>query len=143
MTKQRIQLSDHFSYGRLYRFVYPSVLTMVFVSIYGIVDGIFVSNFVGSTPFAALNLIMPVLMIMGAFGFMLSTGGSAVVAKTFGEGDKDKAQKYFSMLVYVTFAGGILFMAFGQIFLRDIAMFLGAEGKMLECSVSYGRICMC
>lgn len=141
--KQRIQLSDHFTYGRLFKFVYPSILMMVFVSIYGVVDGIFVSNFVGKTPFAALNLIMPVLMIIGSLGFMLSTGGSAVVAKTLGEGDRDKAQKYFSMLVYVTFAGGVFFMIVGQIFLRSISELLGAEGEMLEYCIRYGRIILC
>lgn len=92
----RIQLSDHFSYGKLIRFTIPSIAMMIFTSIYGVVDGFFVSNFAGKTPFAAVNLIMPFAMIMGALGFMLGTGGSALVAKTLGEGDREKANRIFS-----------------------------------------------
>ena len=104
----KIQLSDHFSYGRLVRFVLPSIVMMIFISIYGVVDGLFVSNFVGKTPFAAINLIMPVLMGLAALGFMIGTGGSAIVAKTLGEGDKERANQYFSMLVYVSLATGFM-----------------------------------
>lgn len=99
--KQRIQLSDHFTYGRLIRFTLPSIGMMIFTSIYGVVDGFFVSNFAGKTPFAAINLIMPFLMILSTVGFMFGTGGSAIVAKTFGEGDSEKGNRYFSLFVYV------------------------------------------
>lgn len=135
-----IQLSDHFSYQKLLRFVFPSVVMMIFTSIYSIVDGLFVSNFVGKTPFAALNLIMPVLMIMGTLGFMIGTGGSAIVAKTLGEGDEEKASQYFSMMVYLAAAGGLLLTVLGLIFIRPVAAALKAEGAMLEDCVLYGRI---
>lgn len=135
-----IQLSDHFTYKRLIKFVLPSIIMMVFTSIYGVVDGLCVSNFVGKTPFAAVNLIMPVLMIMGTIGFMIGAGGSAVVSKTLGEGDKEKACKYFSMLVYVTIISGIILTIIGLIFIKNISIALGAEGEMLKNCVLYGRI---
>jgi len=135
-----IQLSDHFNYKRLLRFTVPSILMMVFTSIYGVVDGFFVSNFVGKTPFAAINFIMPFLMVVGVLGFMFGTGGSALVAKTMGEGDLKKAQNIFSLLVWATVISGIIIAAFSIIFLRPIAAFLGAEGQMLEDCVVYGRI---
>lgn len=135
-----IQLSDHFSYKKLLQFVIPSIIMMIFTSVYGVVDGLFVSNFAGETAFAAVNLIMPVLMILGTLGFMIGTGGSAIVSKTLGEGKHQKANQYFSMLVYVTIIGGIIFTILGQIFLRPVAMLLGAEGDMLENCVEYGRI---
>ncbi len=138
--KKQIQLSDHFSYGRLIRFTLPSIGMMIFTSIYGVVDGFFVSNFAGKTPFAAVNLIMPFLMILATVGFMFGTGGSAIVAKTLGEGDKEKANRYFSLFVYISFALGILFAVFGIVFIRPIAALLGAEGKMLENAVLYARI---
>lgn len=109
----RIQLSDHFTTGKLLRFVAPSIVMMIFTSVYGVVDGLFVSNFVGKTAFAAVNLIFPLLMILGALGFMIGTGGSALVARTLGEGDSGQAQRYFSMLVYVTIGGGIIFPCWG------------------------------
>ena len=102
-----IQLSDHFTYSRLLRFVFPSIVMMIFTSIYGVVDGLFVSNFVGKTPFAAINLIWPFLMILGCGGFMIGTGGSALVSKTMGEGDTEKANRYFSLLVLFTVGLGI------------------------------------
>lgn len=136
----RIQLSEHFSYQKLLRFVLPSVVMMIFTSIYGVVDGLFVSNFVGKTPFAAVNLIMPLLMILGALGFMIGTGGSAIVSKTMGEGKLEKANQYFSMLVYVTIAGGILLTILGQIGIRPIAMAMGATENMIDDCVLYGRI---
>ena len=102
----RIQLSDHFTYSKLLRFTLPSMIMMVFTSIYGVVDGVFVSNFVGKTPFAALNLIYPYLMILGAVGFMIGTGGSAVVSMTLGRGDKALANRYFSLMVYAAAIGG-------------------------------------
>ena len=135
-----IQLSDHFTYSRLIRFTVPSIIMMIFISIYGVVDGIFVSNFVGKTPFAAVNLIMPFCMLLGAFGFMIGTGGSALVSKVLGEGDKEKANKIFSMLIYMSLAIGIVLTIFGCVFVRPISEFLGAEGEMLEHCVIYGRI---
>lgn len=108
-----IQLSDHFTYKKLLRFVFPSIIMMIFTSIYSIVDGLFVSNYVGKTAFASVNLIMPLIMGVSALGFMIGTGGSALVAKTLGEGDPEKANEYFSLLVYVTFLGGILLSLLG------------------------------
>lgn len=135
-----IQLSDHFTYKRLFGFTLPSIVMMVFTSIYGVVDGFFVSNFVGKTPFAAVNLIMPFLMILGAVGFMLGTGGSALVAKTMGEGDKDKARQLFSLFIYVSLALGLIIAVLGFVFIRQIASLLGAEGEMLENCILYGRV---
>lgn len=136
----KIKLSSHFSYGKILKLVTPSIAMMVFVSIYGVIDGLFVSNFVGKTPFAAVNLIMPFLMVLGALGFMIGTGGSAIVSQTLGEGDKDKANRYFSFLVYVTFILGVVLAVLGEIFLPDIARFLRADESMLPYCVSYGRI---
>lgn len=136
----KIQLSDHFNYKRLLRFVFPSIVMMVFTSIYGVVDGLFVSNYAGKTPFAAVNFIMPFLMLMGALGFMIGTGGSAIVSKTLGEGDDKKANEIFSMLIYITIGLGVIFTLFGLIFLRKIAILLGAEGEMLNYCVQYGKI---
>lgn len=138
--KQKIQLSDHFSYGRLIRFTLPSIGMMIFTSIYSVVDGFFVSNFAGKTPFAAVNLIMPVLMILNTVGFMFGTGGSAIVAKTFGEGDKVKANRYFSLFVYTTAAIGMILAILGFIFIRPISILLGAEGAMIDNAVLYARI---
>ena len=136
----QIKLSDHFTYKKLFRFSIPSMIMMVFTSIYGIVDGLFVSNLVSKGAFAAINLIFPVLMIVGAFGFMMGAGGTAIVAKTLGEGRKDSANKYFSFIVYVTVAAGAVMAALGFIFMRPLAELLGAEGATLEHCVSYGRI---
>lgn len=138
--KQKIQLSDHFTYGRLLQFTLPSIGMMIFTSIYGVVDGFFVSNFAGKTPFAAINLIMPFLMILSTVGFMFGTGGSALVAKTFGEGDREKGNRYFSLFVYTSAALGVIFAALGIAFTRPIAALLGAEGEMLENAVIYARI---
>ena len=137
---QKIQLSDRFGYKKLIRFTMPSILMMIFTSIYGVVDGFFVSNFVGKTPFAAVNFIMPFLMVVGAMGFMFGTGGSALIAKTMGEGNKDKAQKIFSLIVFSTFISGFVIAVLSIVFLRPIAVFLGAEGEMLDTCVLYGRI---
>ena len=136
----RIQLSEHFDYGKLIRFVIPSVTMMLFTSIYGVVDGLFVSNFVGKIPFAAINLMMPLFMILASIGFMIGTGGSAIVAKTIGQGDHRRANRYFSMLVYATLICGVVITVAGHLFLKQAAILFGAEGEMLECSVAYGRI---
>ncbi|MBE6672400.1 MAG: MATE family efflux transporter [Ruminococcaceae bacterium] len=136
----KIQLSEHFTYHKLLRFVFPSIVMMIFTSIYGVVDGLFVSNFAGKTPFAAINLIMPLLIILGALGFMVGAGGTAIVAKTLGEGDKEKANRYFSMLVYTVAIGGTVLALLGILLARPAAMMLGAEGKMLDYCVKYARI---
>lgn len=136
----RIQLSDHFTYKRLLRFVMPSIVMMICTSVYSIVDGLFVSNFVGKTPFAAVNLIFPFLMAMGTIGFMIGTGGSAVVAITLGEGDRRKANQYFSFLIYAAAVLGLLLSAVGLFILRPVSVMLGASGELLEHCVAYGRI---
>jgi len=135
-----IQLSDHFDFKRLIRFTVPSILMMIFTSVYGVVDGFFVSNFVGKTPFAAVNFIMPFLMVVGVFGFMFGTGGSALIARTMGEGEGEKANKIFSLLVYATIVIGVVCAVLSIIFLRPITVYLGAQGNMIEDCVVYGRI---
>lgn len=135
-----IQLSDHFTCKKLLRFTLPSIVMMIFTSIYGVVDGFFVSNFVGKTPFAAVNLIMPFLMILGAVGFMFGTGGGALIAKTMGEGDQERARQLFSLFVGTTIACGVALAVFGILFIRPIAAFLGAEGVLLDDCVIYGRL---
>ena len=135
-----IQLSDHFNYQKLLRFTLPSIIMMVFTSIYSVVNGFFVSNFVGKTPFTAVNFIMPFLMILGCVGFMFGTGGGALIAMTMGEGDREKANRTFSLLIYTSIACGVALVAFGLIFLRPIAAALGAGGQLLEDSVTYGWI---
>ncbi len=136
----KIQLSDHFTYGKLFRFTLPSIAMMIFTSIYGVVDGLFVSNYVGKTPFAAVNFIFPFIMVLGAFGFMFGTGGSALVSMTMGTGDLPKANRLFSMLTYVSIGVGVVISVLGILFIRPIAAWLGAEGEMLELCVLYGRI---
>ena len=135
-----IKLSDRFSYGKLFRFAMPSVIMMLFSSIYGVVDGLFVSNFVGKTEFAAINLLMPVLMIAGALGFMIGTGGTAVVSKTLGEGESALANRYFSLFVYITVIVGTAISLIGVVFIRPLSIMLGAEGAMLDACIRYGRI---
>ena len=142
MAKQKIQLSDHFNYSRLLRFVLPCIGTMLFTSIYGIVDGLCVSNFVGKTAFAAVNLIMPVPMLVGAVGFMLGTGGSAIVGITLGEGDEEKANRYFSLFVYTAILAGVVLSVIGFFAIRPAAELLGAKGEMLDYAVQYGRVLM-
>ncbi|MGM9648324.1 MAG: MATE family efflux transporter [Eubacteriales bacterium] len=136
----KIQLSDHFTYRKLIRFVLPSIVMMIFTSIYGVVDGLFVSNFVGKTSFAAVNFIMPVIMVFGGVGFMIGTGGSAIVGQLLGEGRTDKARRIFSLMIYTTTALGVLLTAIGLLILRPVAELLGAEGKMLSECVAYGRV---
>ncbi len=135
-----IQLSDRFNYRRLLRFTFPSIVMMIFTSIYGVVDGFFVSNFVGKTPFTAVNFIMPVLMILGCVGFMFGTGGGALIAMTMGEGDKEKANETFSLLIYTSIVCGVALAVLGIVLLRPIAAALGATGQLLADSVTYGRI---
>lgn len=137
----RIQLCEHFDYKKLLRFVFPSVAMMVFGSIYGIVDGLFVSNIVGKTPFAALNLIYPFIAVLSALGFMIGAGGNAIVSKTLGEGDKDKANQYFSMLIYASIVIGVVVAVLGIATVRPVSIFLGADTEeMIENCVIYGSI---
>lgn len=136
----RIQLSDHFTYSKLLKFTFSSIAMMIFTSVYSVVDGFFVSNFAGKTPFAAINLIMPVLMILGTVGFMFGTGGTALVAKTYGEGDEKKANEYFSLFIVVAFVIGVVLAITGFIFMPWIAALLKADGELLGDCVIYGRI---
>jgi len=136
----KIQLSDKFNYNKLLRFTFPSIIMMIFTSIYGVVDGFFVSNFVGKTPFAAVNFIMPFLMILGTVGFMFGTGGSALIAITMGAGDKERAQRLFSLFIYVSAICGTVIGLLGILVLRPVAAWLGADGEMLDNCVVYGRI---
>lgn len=135
-----ISLSEHFNFKKLFRFTMPSIIMMVFTSIYGVVDGLFVSNIVGETAFTAVNFIMPVTMILSAVGFMFGTGGSALVSKTLGEGSSEKANRIFSLVIYTTTAAGVILAVTGIALMRVVASALGAEGEMLENSVLYGRI---
>lgn len=136
----KIQLSDHFDYRKLLQFTLPSIVMMIFTSIYGVVDGFFVSNFVGKTPFAAVNFIMPFLMILGAVGFMFGTGGSALIAITMGTGDKERANRLFSLFVYVSAVCGVVIGVLGIVLIRPVAALLGAEGMLLDNCVLYGRV---
>lgn len=135
-----ISLSDHFDTKKLIRFVLPSVGMMIFTSVYGVVDGLFVSNFAGKTPFAAINLIMPFLMIFSAIGFMIGAGGTALVSMRLGEGRKKEANEAFSLLVYTVIVLGLLATVFGEIFLKKVAIALGATETLLPYCVLYGRI---
>lgn len=135
-----IHLSEHFTYGKLLRFTFPTIVMLIFTSIYGVVDGVFVSNFAGKTAFAAVNLIMPALMIFGAVGFMLGTGGSAVVARTMGEGDLPRAGRYFSLITYAGIAAGLVLTVIAELVMEPLCAALGAEGEMLAQAVLYGRI---
>ena len=135
-----IQLSEHFTYKKLLQFVFPSIIMMIFTSIYSVVDGLFVSNFVGKSAFAAVNLIMPFLMGISALGFMIGTGGSAIVAKTLGEGKIENANEYFSMLVYITAIGGIIIAILSMFLVKPVAILFGASGTLLDNCILYGRI---
>ncbi len=138
--KQEIQLSDHFTYSKLFKFTLPSIATMIFTSIYSVVDGFFISNYAGKTAFASVNYIMPVLMILGTVGFMVGTGGSALVGKTLGEGDKEKASELFSLFTAFAFTLGVIISVLGFIFLPQLTVLLGADESMVSYCVLYGRI---
>ncbi|MCI9330751.1 MAG: MATE family efflux transporter [Oscillibacter sp.] len=135
-----IRLSEHFTYAKLLRFTFPTVVMLIFTSIYGVVDGVFVSNFAGKTAFAAVNLIMPALMIFATVGFMLGTGGSAVVARTMGEGDLPRANRYFSLIVFAGFLAGALLTVVGLLIIEPLCILLGARGELLPLAILYGRI---
>ena len=136
----KINLSEHFTYKKLIRFTLPTIIMMIFTSIYGVVDGLFVSNVVGSNAFASVNLIMPAVMIIGAIGFMIGTGGSAIISKTLGEGNKEEANKQFSMLIYLEIILGVVFSSVAIIFLKPIAKMLGATPDMMNDCLTYGGI---
>lgn len=136
----KIQLSDHFTYKKLIRFVIPTIVMMIFTSVYGVVDGLFVSNFVGKTAFAAVNLVMPFVMVIGGMGFMVGTGGTALVSKVMGEKNDKLANRYFSMMIYVTVIMAAVLSVLGIVFMRPVARFLGADDKMIGDCVVYGRI---
>ena len=136
----KVNLSDHFTYQKLLNFVLPSIVMMVFTSIYGVVDGLFVSNYAGKTAFAAINLVMPFIMVLGGMGFMIGTGGTALVAKVLGEGEKKEANRYFSMMVLVTLLLGVALSVVGVIFMRPVSRLLGATEAMMDDCVLYGRI---
>ncbi len=136
----KIQLSEHFTYRKLLRFTLPSIVMLVFSSIYGVVDGFFVSNFVGKTAFTAVNFIIPFLMILGAVGFMFGTGGGALIAKTMGEGDDRRANELFSLIVYSSILCGVVLSGVGFLLLRPLAVALGAEGTMLQDCITYGTV---
>lgn len=136
----KIQLSDHFTFGKLLRFSLPSIIMMVFTSIYGVVDGIFVSNYAGKIPFTAINLIMPYIMILGTVGFMVGTGGTALISKTLGMGDRKQANEIFSMLTVFCVICGVVLTLLSLLFLRPVAILLGAEGAVLDNCILYGKI---
>ena len=136
----RINLSEHFTYKKLFRFTLPSIAMMIFTSIYGVVDGFFVSNFAGDTAFTAVNFIYPVIMILGSFGFMFGAGGSALIGKTLGEKDPKRANRLFSLFVYISVLCGVALSVIGVFTVRPLAILMGAEGEMLELCVLYARI---
>ena len=135
-----IHLSEHFTYRKLLRFTLPTIVMLIFTSIYGVVDGVFVSNFAGKTAFAAVTLIMPALMIFATVGFMLGTGGSAVVARTMGEGDLPRANRYFSLIVAAGVIAGTVLTVLAELIMEPLCVLLGAEGEMLPLAVLYGRV---
>ncbi len=136
----KIQLSDHFTYWKLFRFTLPSIVMMVFTSIYGVVDGFFISNYAGKTAFASVNLVMPFIMILGGMGFMIGTGGTALVSVVLGQKDHERANRYFSMMIYLTVIMGVILSVLGFTFMKSIAVLLGATEEMLADCVLYGRI---
>lgn len=136
----KIQLSDNFTYGKLIKFTLPTIFMMIFTSIYVVVDGLFVSNVVGSDAFAAVNLIIPAIMVCGTVGFMIGAGGGALVSKIIGEGNNKKAKEIFSMLIYLLIIVGAMLSVIGFMFIEPISKALGAEGIILEYCVIYGRI---
>ena len=136
----KIQLYDHFTYRKLFHFTFPSIIMMIFTSIYSVVDGFFVSNFAGKTAFASINLVMPFIIILGSLGFMIGTGGTALVSRILGEGDEKKANHYFSMLIWLSLLIGIVLAILGVAFMRPVAALLGATKEMIDDCVLYGRI---
>lgn len=142
-VRMKIQLSEHFNYKKLIRFTFPSVMMMIFMSVYSIVDGLFVANFAGDIPFKAINLVIPYIMILTTLGLMLGSGGTAIIANARGEGNDERANKLFSLFVYFTFISGVVIAVISFIFMRPICELLGAEGQLLENCVLYSRIILC
>ena len=140
--KDRIQLSDHFTYRRLFTFVLPTIANMIFLSIYGIVDGLFISNYVGKVAFASVNVTFPIFSVLGVFGLMIGTGGSAIIGKTLGEQNPEKANGYFSFFVYVCMAAGIIMAVVGAFVLRPLIGLIGVEQNMVDYCMVYGLIGM-
>lgn len=136
----KINLSEHFTYKKLIKFTLPTITMMIFTSIYGVVDGLFISNVVKGNAFASINLIMPAIMIIGTIGFMIGTGGSAIVSKTLGEGDKEKASSYFSMLIYLEIILGVIFTVIALLVIEPVSKLLGATDELLPDCLTYGRI---
>lgn len=139
-AQEPIRLSDHFSYGRLIRFTMPTIIMMIFTSIYGVVDGLFVSNVVGKTEFAALNFVFPFIMVLGGAGFMIGTGGTALVAQQLGQGNKQKANHTFTTMVSFTILLGVILTVIGIAVIRPVCVLLGATPEMIEGCVVYGRV---
>ena len=135
-----IQLSDHFNCKHLLRFTMPSIIMLIFTSVYGVVDGFFVSNFVGKPAFTAVNFVIPILLVLGCVGFMFGTGGGALIALTMGSGRKDKANGLFSLLIYASVICGIILTIAGFLFLRPLLSLLGAEGQLLKDCMEYSRL---
>lgn len=135
-----IKLSDHFTYRKLLRFTLPSIIMMVISSVYSVVDGLFVSNLIGDLALSSVNIVFPVAMIVGSFGFMLGTGGSAIVARTMGEGDQEQANRYFSMIILAVVLLGVVLSTFCVIYTEPIARFAGASDALIEDCIVYGRI---
>lgn len=135
-----IQLSDHFTYKKLLRFCFPPIVMMLFTSIYGVVDGLFVSNFVGKIPFAAINLVCPLVMILGGLRLYDRDRRQRLVAKTLGENDKERANRYFTMMIQLTLCLGVVLSVVGVLFIRPISYLLGATDSMIEDCVLYGRV---
>lgn len=135
-----IQLSDNFNYKRLLKFTFPTIIMLVISSIYGVVDGYFVSNFVGKTAFTAVNFIMPFLLILGCVGFLFGTGGGALIAKTMGEGKKEEANEQFSLLIVTSAGCGIILAVLGIVTMPWIASAMGADGQLLTDSILYGCV---
>ena len=134
------KLSDKYSFMKLISFIFPTMVTLIFTSIYNVVDSLFISNYVGKDPFAAVNFITPFLICLGAVGFMFGTGGSALISKTMGEGDKEKPNQLFSLIVYVSIIIGVVLAVLGLVFLRPVASLLGAKGELLKGSMEYGSV---
>ena len=140
--KERIQLSDHFTYRKLFRFVLPTIANMVFLSVYWIIDGLFISNFVGKVAFAAVNVTFPIFSVIGVFGLMIGTGGSAIIGKTLGEQEPEKANGYFSFFVYVCIAAGVIMAVVGALVLKPAIGLVGVEQRMVHYCMLYGLIGM-
>ncbi len=136
----KIKLSDHFTYGKLLRFTLPSIVMMICTSIYSVVDGLFVSNLVGENALSAVNIMFPPAMIVGAVGFMLGAGGSAIVARTMGEGKQELANQYFTMIILCVLGAGVALSALALLFVEPIARLAGASDLLMDDCLAYGTV---